>query len=640
MSHALFAPISLFLQQLVNGLTLGSLYALVAVGFSLFYGARRLVDFAHGEVCMLGAFFLLSLLTGFFGAVLPLLPALLATVAACALFGALLDLLFFRPLRRVGRLTGLVITIGIAIFLQNLVLLIWGGGIHPFPGVGLSGALFEPLLVVGGIAVSRLQLVILAGVFLLLTGLKLLLYRTGFGRALRAIDQDRTAAALVGVDVERVILGVFALGSALGGIAGLLAGLYASAVSPALGWTLTIKGFAAAVLGGLGSVPGAILGGAVLGLAEVFGAGYIASSYSEGLVAVLVLLILWFKPNGLAGGFLERRFPCGRSSLSMSSDDHLFSNLRFWLPLLVGALVLPWLPLGTLGASVIRIATLTLVYMVLAQGLNIVSGFVGRIDLGYVGFFAIGAYTAGVVMVYGHLNFWLALPLALLHGALWGGLRGLLSRKLSGYGFALFSFAFTALILLVIRNESWLTGGVLGLSGLARPSLFTLSLDPFQLCYYLIIILLLAVLGVLWQLRRSRLGRAWYAICEDETAARCVGIDADRCRLVASVLSGAVGALAGAFYAGWLGFVHPDMFTFRESLLVLCLVAFGGPGSLFGPLLGALILVPASEFLGLILPAGLSPVRYLVFALLLVVVLRWRPGGLLPPARPGGGEDG
>ena len=307
MSHAFFESISLFLQQLVNGLTLGSLYALVAVGFSLFYGARRLVNFAHGEVCMFGAFFFLSLLTGFFGAALPLLPALLATVAACALFGALLDRLFFRPLRRAGRLTGLVTTIGIAIFLQNLVLLLWGGGVHPFPATGLSGTLWEPALEAGEVVVSRLQLVILAGVPLLLVGLELLLHRTGFGRALRALDQDRTAAALVGVDIERISLWVFALGSVLGGIAGLLAGLYTSAVSPALGWTITIKGFAAAVLGGLGSLPGAVLGGVVLGLAEVLGAGYISSPYSEGAVAVVVLLVLWFRPAGLKGKTLSGR---------------------------------------------------------------------------------------------------------------------------------------------------------------------------------------------------------------------------------------------------------------------------------------------------------------------------------------------
>ena len=323
----------------------------------------------------------------------------------------------------------------------------------------------------------------------------------------------------------------------------------------------------------------------------------------------------------------------------MLSDDRLFRAFRLWLPLLLTALALPWLPFGNLGPYVMRVATLTLVYMVLAQGLNLVSGFAGRIDLGYVAFFAIGAYTAGIAMVSGHLDFWLALPLALLHGALWGGLRGLLSRKLSGYGFALFSFAFTALILLVIRNEGWLTGGVLGLSGIARPSLFTLSLDQPRHYYYLIFALLLVVLGVVRQLRGSRLGRAWYAICEDETAAGCVGIDADHCRLVACMLGGAVGALAGAFYAGWLGFVHPDMFTFRESLLVLCLVAFGGAGSLSGPLLGALILIPLSEFLGLILPAGLSPVRYLVFALLLVMVLRWCPAGLLPAVGLRGSEN-
>ncbi len=317
----------------------------------------------------------------------------------------------------------------------------------------------------------------------------------------------------------------------------------------------------------------------------------------------------------------------------MHLDDRLFHDKKLYLPLLIVVLILPWLPLGQAGPYVIRIATLTLLYMVLAQGLNVVPGFTGLLDLGYVGFFGIGAYTAALLTIHYHWSLWLILPLAALNGALWGVLRGAPSLRLTDDYFAIVTFGFSELIILVIKNELWLTRGPMGIPGIARPELFGVVLDQPWQTYYLILFLLLLVLWVVVRIRNSRLGRAWFAIREDEIAAECVGINVARYKIIAFALSAAIGALAGAFYARWFRFVHPDMFKFWESILILCLIVLGGMGSISGALLGALLLIPLTEVLRIILPSEFSSARYLLFGLLIVVMMRWRPAGLLPVER-------
>ncbi len=315
---------------------------------------------------------------------------------------------------------------------------------------------------------------------------------------------------------------------------------------------------------------------------------------------------------------------------AMHLDDRLFSDKKLYLPLLAVVLILPWLPMGIAGPYVIRIATLTLVYMVLALGLNVVPGFTGLLDLGYVGFFGIGAYTAGLLTVYYHWSLWLVLPLAALNGALWGILRGAPTLRLSDDYFAIVTFGFSELIILVIKNELWLTRGPMGVPGIARPDLFGIVLNQPWQTYYLIFFFLLLVLWTVVRIRSSRLGRAWFAIREDEIAAECVGVNVARYKIIAFALSAAIGALAGAFYARWFRFIHPDMFKFWESILILCLIVFGGMGSITGALVGALVLIPLTEILRIVLPPEFSNARYLVFGLLIVVMMRWRPAGLLP----------
>ncbi len=289
---------SLFLQQLVNGITLGGVYALIAVGYTMVYGVIQLINFAHGEIYMLGAF-LAYTLVAVVG--MPFFPAFILTLMICAVLGVVLDFVAYRPLRKAPRLAALITAIGMSIFLQNMAMLIWGSQIKSYPRDILPAFFSESALTFGDVTLSWLQLFILFITLLFMIILHLTIHKTRIGMAMRAISQDKTASALMGIGVNRVISFTFAIGSAMGGMAGILVGLYYNAIFPTMGYVAGIKAFAAAVLGGIGSVPGAMLGGGVLGIAEVMGAGYISSEYRDGISYAVMIAVILFKPSGLIG---------------------------------------------------------------------------------------------------------------------------------------------------------------------------------------------------------------------------------------------------------------------------------------------------------------------------------------------------
>ncbi len=308
-----------------------------------------------------------------------------------------------------------------------------------------------------------------------------------------------------------------------------------------------------------------------------------------------------------------------------------FKNPRIlFLIILLLAVLLPWLPLGSSSDYLLRVLTTAILYMILALGLNIVPGFTGLLDLGYVGFYGIGAYTAGLLAIHYDLSLWVILPLAAANGALWGVLLGAPTLRLTGDYFAIVTFGFSELVVLLIRNELWLTRGPMGLPGIPPPAIFGYPLTRGWQYFYLALFLMLVVLAVVVRLENSRLGRAWFAIREDEIAAQCCGINLIRYKVMAFAASAAIGAMGGAFYAKWFRFIHPDMFKFWESILILCLIVFGGMGSIAGTMLGALILIPLTEVLRTALPQSMFNARYLIYGLLLVIMMRLRPEGLIP----------
>jgi len=289
------------LQQLLNGIAWGSIYALIALGYTMVYGVLKLINFAHGEVYMMGA------MTGYFAAhwlgfadapsLLGLCATLGISMAACALLGATIERVAYRPLRSAPRLAPLITAIGVSLLLQNAGQLVFGADPRFFPPLIESRDFFRA----GAVAVSNIQLAVLATSLLLMAGLHFVVMHTRFGRAMRAVSFDAPAAALMGVPVDRVIQGTFVLGSALAAAAGVLVGLSNPKIDPLMGLLPGLKAFVAAVLGGIGSIPGAMLGGLLLGVVETLVAGYLSSTFRDAIAFVVLVLILLYRPTGLLG---------------------------------------------------------------------------------------------------------------------------------------------------------------------------------------------------------------------------------------------------------------------------------------------------------------------------------------------------
>lgn len=290
----------MFWQQLINGIALGSTYALIALGYTMVYGIIQLINFAHGEIYMVGAFAALVLVTVF---KMSIFLAMVLAMVVCLLLGVIIEFVAYRPLRRSSRLSALISAIAVSTFLSTLVLLIFGADAKGFPDDVFPVVQMR----IGAAEVSSLQLLIIGVSALLMLGLEFIVHHTKIGKAMRATSQDYTTAALMGVNVNLVISFTFALGSALAAAGGVLVGIYFNAVSFNMGLMAGLKAFAAAVLGGIGSIPGAMLGGVVLGVVEVLGvaAGY--SSYKDAIAFAILVAVLMIKPTGLLGQKIQKK---------------------------------------------------------------------------------------------------------------------------------------------------------------------------------------------------------------------------------------------------------------------------------------------------------------------------------------------
>ncbi|WP_422445009.1 branched-chain amino acid ABC transporter permease [Thermoanaerobacterium sp. DL9XJH110] len=283
----------MFIEQIINGLTLGSTYSLIALGYTMVYGILELINFAHSEIYMTGAFIGLIMVTVY---KLPFALSLLAGMAGSCILGVVIEKVAYRPLRKANRIAPLISAIGVSIFLQNVALLAAGPQARAFP-VNFNIVSFK---LGKSIQISSLQLLILLISIFLMVGLHLLIQKTKIGQAMRATAQDKETAQLMGIKIDRVISFTFAIGSALGGAAGALVGVYFNSVDPMMGFFPGLKGFVAAVLGGIGNIPGAMVGGLILGLVEVFGAVYM-SKYKDAIAFAVLIIILLLKPTGLLG---------------------------------------------------------------------------------------------------------------------------------------------------------------------------------------------------------------------------------------------------------------------------------------------------------------------------------------------------
>lgn len=282
-----------FLQQLINGLSLGSTYALIAIGYTMVYGIIKLINFAHGEIYMIGAF------TGFFMATnlgLSFIPTLIIAMIVSAIVGIIIEKVAYRPLRKSPRITLLITAIGVSLFLQNIVRYIVGPAPKSFP------QLIEVRKInIFGVQLTNIQLLTLGISLGLVILLQVLVYKTKSGKAMRAASQDREAAELMGINVDNTISFTFAIGSALAGAAGVLVALSWISIDPYMGMMPGLKAFVAAVLGGIGVIPGALIGGVFMGVAETLTKAYISTRLADAIAFGILIVILLVKPAGLLG---------------------------------------------------------------------------------------------------------------------------------------------------------------------------------------------------------------------------------------------------------------------------------------------------------------------------------------------------
>ncbi|MBM3549390.1 MAG: branched-chain amino acid ABC transporter permease LivH [Alphaproteobacteria bacterium] len=294
-----------FLQQLINGVTLGAIYGLIAIGYTMVYGIIGMINFAHGEVYMIGAFisiitFIVLGLIGITFIPLALMVVLLSAMVFTAAYGWTIERVAYGPLRGSFRLAPLISAIGMSLFLQNYVQLVQGARVKPMQPVITGG--FEFFQGSGfTVRLSYIQIIIVVLTIALMVGFTFLIQRTALGRAQRACEQDMGMAALVGIDVNRTISLTFVMGAMLAAVAGMMVTLYYGVIDFFIGFLAGVKAFTAAVLGGIGSLPGAMLGGLLIGLIEAFWSAYFSVEYKDVAVFVILVLTLIFKPTGLLG---------------------------------------------------------------------------------------------------------------------------------------------------------------------------------------------------------------------------------------------------------------------------------------------------------------------------------------------------
>jgi branched-chain amino acid transport system permease protein len=600
------------LDHLVNGLALGNIYALIAIGFALIFGVANLINFAHGSVFTWGAYigWTLIAVVG-----LPWFVALPLAALGCGLIGVAIERLALRPLAGGPPIAPLLSTVALSVVLDQAVERLWTPDPRSLPAQ-VPAIAFS----VGGVRIGLPDLLI-AGIGLASAAiLWFFLTRTRLGWAVRATAQDRDAALQMGVDVDRIQSVTFGIASGLGGVAGLLVGIYYNNVYPTMGFQAGLSGFAAAMLGGLTSVPGAVAGGLLLGVGESFGAALLGNTYRQMISFVVLIAVLMLRPSGLFGE---------RSALSMDPGFGGFfatgSVFRIRARYAIGAAVVALLlPLVLDEPYLYRVFTVALIFSILALSLTLVAGQAGQVSLGHAGFFGIGAYVTGILTTRAGYSPWIGLPLGALVAGVLGAIITYPALRVRGHYVAIATLGIGQIVAFTLLNWESLTRGPLGITNIPAMSFLGMPIVRPGEFYWLALIVSGLVALLLWQLSRSHLGRSWRAIREDETAALTVSIRADHYKALAFGLSAGIAGLGGALLAHFYGYISYDSFLARDSILALTMVVLGGMSSIPGAFVGSLALIGVPELF-----RPLADYRYIVYGILLLLVIRFRPRGLI-----------
>lgn len=622
--------IELFFSQIVNGLAIGQVYALIALGFSLVFGVSNLINFAQGGLFMLGAFFAFSGVS-VFG--LPLWLAAVVSIALVAVLGILLEGVALRPLENGPYIAPVLSTLAISLIVDQLAEIIWSpeGQDFPLP-------FKEITFYIGNSYITSTDILIFVLGGLCTLALTWFLASSWMGRTVRAAAQDRDAAAQLGVRANDVRRLAFALAGVLGAVSGILVAMYFKSVFPQMGLPYSLKGFSAALLGGLTSIPGAVFGGILLGVTETLASAYLGEGYRDLAAFSLLLVFLIFRPQGLLG---DRRLDAlggamGASgsmpstsllaSASSQRSAHRVLELPPWGFLLCGA-ILSLLPLVTHSGYVLQAVVYAMIFAVLSASVSLVSGSMGILSLGHAAFYGVGAYTVAILAkTYG----WpteLVLPACIIVTAAIAAISALPLYRLSGHTAALGTLAIGQIFFLVFMIWISLTRGPMGFPDIPEPRfalLGGLRLMHIGQKYWLVALVAAVGLFVAQRLVNSGIGRVWRGMREDRLAAHAAGLPVRRYILLGFAVSGALAGSAGGMFAYVQSVISPDSFNVPASLLILTMAVLGGLGNLTGAALAGFVMAIVPELL-----RSFAEWRMIVYGLILLLMLRWRPEGLM-----------
>lgn len=596
----------------INGLIIGNIYALLAVGLALIFGVSRLINFAHGSVYVVGAYVgwvAVSVLHT------PFPVTLILVVAFTAGLGILIERFGIRPLADAPRIAPLLATIGLSFVLDQSVQILFSPDPRSVPmqlpnwRIAIGGGSVGVLdLLIGGIGITAAAA--------LFAFLKL----TKWGWAVRATALDRDAARAMGVDVDNVNRIVFAIASALGGVGGVLVGMYYNVITPTMGFEATLKGIVAEVVGGVGNVPGAIVGSLLLGVIESYGVALLGTSYRNLFAFILLIVILVLRPNGLFAS--RRQLPPEPMTGTFVAPSR---PVRLPVPLLAAATAF-FIALPVLIDSGYLIQTLTnaWLYALLGLSITLVAGTSGQVSLGHAALLAIGGYTSALLASNLGWPVWLTL---LIGGFAAAGLGTLLvspAFRLRGHYVSIATLGIGEIVALVILNWESVTRGPIGVAGIPPLSLFGYELYDTNAIYWFAFALMAALALLQVRLLGSHLGRTLRAVRDDDVAARSFGIGLNRYKGLAFAFGGFFAGISGAFTAHMYSFINHETFNTQISVLALTIAILGGMGNVGGAILGALALIGLPEVFRVA-----AEYRILLYGIALLLLVRFRPQGLL-----------
>ena len=596
----------------INGLIVGNIYALIAVGLALIFGVSRLINFAHGSVYVVGAY-VGWVAVSHLQTPLPVTMALVAAISA--IVGLLIERFGLRPLQNSVRIAPLLATIGISFVLDQLVMIAFSPTPRPLPS-----QLPDWRLTIGGGTIGALDLLI-AGVGVASAAMLFAFLRfTKLGWAVRATAQDRDAALQMGVDVNRVNQTVFGIASALGGLSGLLVGMYYNQIDPAMSLQATLKGVVAEVVGGVGNVPGAIVGSLLLGVVETWGIALLGTSYRNLFAFILLVVILVLRPNGLFAS--ARQLPPEPMTGTFIAPSRPLRMPRWAIVAAIVAFAA--LPLVVRQFYILQTLTNAWLFGMLALSLTLIAGTIGQVSLGHAALLAIGGYTSALLALDLGVPVGFAILAAGIVTSALGTLLASPSFRLRGHYVSIATLAIGEIVALTILNWESVTRGPIGVVAIPPLSLFGYDLADAPSVYWLsfAILILLALLQM--RLLGSHLGRSFRAIRDDDVAARAYGLGLNRYKSLAFIFGGFAAGVSGALSAHLFSYINHETFNTQQSILALTIVILGGLGNVVGAIVGAVALVGLPEIFRIA-----AEYRILIYGIVLLLLVRFRPQGLM-----------